>query len=639
MKFLKQLLNTKAPSNTTLLDIAILFSIIPHLFVMKFFMILYIITALWFILKQRRKRSDIYLLMLLGVFLIGVSFFNTYNFSDFSKIQFFVSLISAMLIYAVSLQKLTNEVNIYLKISPILLMILSFFFFNSIIMLLYSILTLFVFVLFFIWVKMDTTLGNVIKYTASLFVLSLPFVTILFLVFPRISIEKAEFGFRADNLLESAYDGIMQITSKEVKLSNRVAMEVLFQDANISDAALYFRGSTLYKQDILEWKKVDKVEEEEQLSNATNIIDYEVSIHPHSKNWVYALDIPIVTPKKVKRNADFTLSSKDPIYKIKKYQLKSALHYNLYSNNQGLALNVDTNKSERVYEALRYIREKNISKKEKAYELIQYFKGQKLHYTLKPLKLNLEDFTDSFLLDSKNGYCVHFASSFVTSARMLGIPARIVTGFKARKENMIQNYLIVRASDAHAWVELYFEKDGWIRFDPTTTALRNLGLSAQEQNQTTKKKGIFETLNNYFMYTKYIINNWLLDYDRLKQMEILENILNDTLYLLKFILGFLLLIFLSSLAFFGLKLSSCNNKLGCEIKKLLKILKQYGCTKPNHQTMQDFLQESEKTVGISLRKVNDLYHIVKYRNSSEKYLKDLSFEIQKVTGQLKEKKS
>ena len=179
MKFLKLLLDTKAPSNYVLLDIAILFSIIPHLFVMKFFMLVYVVIALWFILKKTRQKSDIYILMFTGVFLIGISFFNTYNFSDFSKIQFFVSLISAMLIYAVSLQKLTNEVNIYLKLSPILLMVLSFFFFNSIIMLFYSIFTLFVFVLFFIWARMDTTLADVIKYTAGLFLLSIPFVTVL----------------------------------------------------------------------------------------------------------------------------------------------------------------------------------------------------------------------------------------------------------------------------------------------------------------------------------------------------------------------------------------------------------------------------------------------------------------------------
>lgn len=573
--------------------------------------------------------------MFTGVFLIGISFFNTYNFSDFSKIQFFVSLISAMLIYAVSLQKLTNEVNIYLKLSPILLMVLSFFFFNSIIMLFYSIFTLFVFVLFFIWARMDTTLADVIKYTAGLFLLSIPFVTVLFLVFPRISIEKAEFGFRADTFLESAYDGKMRISSKEIKLSNRVTMEVLFEDENISDSQLYFRGSTLYEQDVLEWKSMTNGVKQERLSNPKNIIEYEVSVYPHSKNWIYSLGIPTIAPTKAKLNPDYTLSSNKPIYKIKKYHLQSALSYKLYSNNQDIALQVDTNKSERTYEALAYIKKKNISQKEKAGELIHYFRNQKLLYTLKPTGLDLGDFTDSFLLESKNGYCVHFASSFVNSARILGIPARIVTGFKASKENMIKNYLIVKASDAHAWVELYFEEDGWVRFDPTTTALQNIDLNSQEQSQTESNRGFLQTLNNYFMYSKYIINNWLLDYNRVKQMAILEKLLSDTIYLFKFVFAFVLLVLFTALAFMGLKFSSCDDKIECQMKKLLKILKRYGCIKATHQTMQEFLKNSQKTTGVSLQKVSNIYHIQKYKRETKESLEDLSKEIERLIEELK----
>lgn len=148
MKSLKQLLNTKAPSQERLLDIAILLSIIPHLFVMKSFMILYMLIALIFILKKEKSDKDRYILMAIGFILIAISFFNNYNFSNFSRIQFFVSLVSSLLIYAVTLQRVTREINIYLKISPALLMLLSFFFFESISMLVYSIFVLFVFCAF-----------------------------------------------------------------------------------------------------------------------------------------------------------------------------------------------------------------------------------------------------------------------------------------------------------------------------------------------------------------------------------------------------------------------------------------------------------------------------------------------------------
>jgi len=55
----------------------------------------------------------------------------------------------------------------------------------------------------------------------------------------------------------------------------------------------------------------------------------------------------------------------------------------------------------------------------------------------------MEHLSDAFLFESKIGYCVHFAATFATMARLSHIPARIVTGYKASRKNSVQNYLIV----------------------------------------------------------------------------------------------------------------------------------------------------------------------------------------------------
>ena len=88
---------------------------------------------------------------------------------------------------------------------------------------------------------------------------------------------------------------------------------------------------------------------------------------------------------------------------------------------------------------------------------------------MKPEALDINNTTDSFLFDKRLGYCVHFASSFVTMARMADIPARIVTGYKADKANSLNNYLPVKERDAHAWAELYID-DHWSRFETTSSA-------------------------------------------------------------------------------------------------------------------------------------------------------------------------
>ncbi len=77
---------------------------------------------------------------------------------------------------------------------------------------------------------------------------------------------------------------------------------------------------------------------------------------------------------------------------------------------------------------------------------------------------------DDFLFTRKTGYCEHYATAMVVLLRTLGIPARLVTGFLPGEWNDVGNYYVVRQRDAHAWVEVYFPKSGWITFDPTPIA-------------------------------------------------------------------------------------------------------------------------------------------------------------------------
>ncbi|MEW6068585.1 MAG: DUF3488 and transglutaminase-like domain-containing protein [Nitrospirota bacterium] len=73
---------------------------------------------------------------------------------------------------------------------------------------------------------------------------------------------------------------------------------------------------------------------------------------------------------------------------------------------------------------------------------------------------------EDFLFNTKKGYCEHYATSMVLMLRAVGIPARIVTGYLGGELNEYGNYIIVRQSNTHSWVEAAI--DGvWKRFDPT----------------------------------------------------------------------------------------------------------------------------------------------------------------------------
>jgi len=72
-----------------------------------------------------------------------------------------------------------------------------------------------------------------------------------------------------------------------------------------------------------------------------------------------------------------------------------------------------------------------------------------------------------FLFDVQKGHCEYFASAMTIMLRQIGIPARLVNGFRIGEYNAIGNNWTVRQYDAHSWVEAYFPPYGWIEFDPT----------------------------------------------------------------------------------------------------------------------------------------------------------------------------
>ncbi len=73
----------------------------------------------------------------------------------------------------------------------------------------------------------------------------------------------------------------------------------------------------------------------------------------------------------------------------------------------------------------------------------------------------------TFLFDVRKGHCEYFASAMAVMLRQIGIPARLVNGFRAGEYNPFADSFTVREYDAHSWVEAWFEPYGWVEFDPT----------------------------------------------------------------------------------------------------------------------------------------------------------------------------
>lgn len=101
--------------------------------------------------------------------------------------------------------------------------------------------------------------------------------------------------------------------------------------------------------------------------------------------------------------------------------------------------------------------------------LLDYIRTQNYRYTLSPgisAAANGQAI-DQFWLTTRSGFCEHYASAFVALMRMMGVPARVVMGYRGAEVNSVDGLYVIRNSNAHAWAEVWVASKGWQRVDPT----------------------------------------------------------------------------------------------------------------------------------------------------------------------------
>lgn len=105
-----------------------------------------------------------------------------------------------------------------------------------------------------------------------------------------------------------------------------------------------------------------------------------------------------------------------------------------------------------------------------------------------------------FLFVRKRGHCEYFSSSMAIMLRTIGIPSRIVNGFRNGEYNDVSGRYIIRGKDAHSWVEAYIPGYGWTTFDPTpaTPAIGATGWS--------RMMLYVDAMRDFW-------NDWIINYD------------------------------------------------------------------------------------------------------------------------------
>ena len=130
-------------------------------------------------------------------------------------------------------------------------------------------------------------------------------------------------------------------------------------------------------------------------------------------------------------------------------------------------------------------------------------------YSLDPSGIEPKDPIGSFLFKSKSGYCEYFAAAMALMLRTLDIPSRLVNGFQTGSYNPIGKDFVVRARDAHSWVEVYFPRYGWIAFDPTPADPNPIQAGAWED--------YLDALNLFW-------SEWIINYDFSHQIRLARQV-------------------------------------------------------------------------------------------------------------------
>jgi transglutaminase-like putative cysteine protease len=375
-----------------------------------------------------------------------------------------------------------------------------------------------------------------------------PLMLILFILFPRIN---GPLWALPDDV-KASKTGISEEMSpgsiNSMISSGAVAFRVQFESEPPPHEYLYWRGLVLSYYDGEKWTRDDAplktrpdifYDDEE-----AKVIKYAVTLESHGRSWLYSLEQMIGYEQKYRVTRELQVFADNKINDVVIYKMQSnlnAVNRGLFTPewNKNLALPVNMN------QRTRELAEKLKADRDDAQfveTVLEYFREQEFYYTLSPPLLG-EHAMDDFLFETRRGFCEHYASAFVHLMRAGGVPARVVVGYQGGKINPVDDYMIVRQSDAHAWTEVWLNERGWVRVDPTA-AVSPDRIEHGIQNAGVELAGLPSILisnNLVLLRARYLWdsfhnswNQWVVGFDEKKQKEFftrfgIENINATTL--------------------------------------------------------------------------------------------------------------
>lgn len=333
----------------------------------------------------------------------------------------------------------------------------------------------------------ESSPGLLLRQSGLMLLQAIPFALVLFVLFPRVT--GPLWGMPSD-----AYSGNSGLSDtmtpgsiNELMQSDAIAFRAQFDTQPPPPAQRYWRGPVLSHFDGRTWRALpsprsnslpyilpDHLPDPHTTLEAFRPQLYSVTLEPHNRNWLFALEFPAFLPTDSQMTEDFRLLAKEPVRNRLRYQL-GFVPLAAAGNREraevlraNLQLPPGFNPRTRAL-AEQWRQDSQGDPEQIIRTAITFYRSQGFAYTLYPPLLGSNS-VDEFIFDTRRGFCEHFAGSFVFALRAAGVPARVVTGYQGGEMNPVDHYLMVRQMDAHAWTEAWLPGKGWQRLDPTALA-------------------------------------------------------------------------------------------------------------------------------------------------------------------------
>ncbi len=373
---------------------------------------------------------------------------------------------------------------------------------------------------------------------------SLPVIIFMFLFLPR---PQAALGLPLSNARTGVSDHLLPGSVASLARNNSLAFRVEFPNGVIPPAhTWYWRGPVLW--DIGEngaWlneKEVPRIELDgleriQQFFSET--IEQRITIEPHGNPWVFSLDHPCTRPE------DYFIDLGGTI--IGERLTDNAIAYTVQSTGQPATGLLAQGHHEfiwthgmrvpaRIPSAVQDIADtwrQNVSATTDIIANAQrWYLDNNFTYTLNPGVMGKNP-VETFLLEKRSGFCGHYATSFALVMRLIGVPTRIINGYRGGVWNEMGSFIEVRNSTAHSWCEVYDrDSNAWIRVDPTEGIPMADG-SVRTQNETNPLRSpwdveddsVWESIQvqtrEWLSYIDYKWDNIFLGYDAGSQRGLL----------------------------------------------------------------------------------------------------------------------